>query len=168
MPLTPFHFGPSACIALPLKRYIDVPVFILANVAIDIEPLIVMNFHLSYPLHGMAHTFAGAAVIGICLGLIANWNKTHIQRLMEKMLRLQYAASLKKYILSGILGCWLHVLLDSPLYTDIKPFSPFSDLNPLFGAVQGSMVYKVCAYAFIPAIFFYILFVIWESKRSAG
>ena len=168
MPFTPLHFGPSATISLPLKRYIDVPVFILSNVAIDIEPLIVMNFHLSYPLHGMAHTFAGAAVIGICLGLIAHWNKTHIKHLMEKIFRLEYAASLKKYVISGILGCWLHVLLDSPLYADIKPFSPFSDLNPLFGIVHGNLVYKVCAYAFIPAIFFYILFVIWESKRSAG
>jgi hypothetical protein len=40
MPFTPCHFGPSACIALPLNRWIDLPVFLLANVAIDIEPLL--------------------------------------------------------------------------------------------------------------------------------
>ncbi len=39
MPFTPFHFGPSAVIALPLNRYIDIPTFLLANIAVDIEPI---------------------------------------------------------------------------------------------------------------------------------
>ena len=44
MPFTPFHFGAHACIAIPLRKIIDIPVFILSNIIIDIEPLIVMIF----------------------------------------------------------------------------------------------------------------------------
>ena len=62
MPFTPFHFGPSATIAFPLRGKIDIPVFILANVAIGIEPLTVMILNLSYPLHGYAHSFLGGGL----------------------------------------------------------------------------------------------------------
>ncbi|GAH08444.1 unnamed protein product, partial [marine sediment metagenome] len=34
------------CIALPLRKYIDIPVFILANVAVDLEPLAVILFFI--------------------------------------------------------------------------------------------------------------------------
>ncbi len=36
MPVTPFHFGPSALIGLPLKRWIDIPVFVLANTNVQL------------------------------------------------------------------------------------------------------------------------------------
>ena len=52
------------------KRTIDIPSFIFANVAVDIEPLIVINFGLKYPLHGYAHTLGGALIIGSDLGMI--------------------------------------------------------------------------------------------------
>jgi len=166
MPFTPFHFGPSAFVSLPLKRYIDIPIFILANVAIDIEPLLVMTLDLAYPLHGFAHTFVGAAAVGVTIGIMANFAKNHLEHIMRKILRLVYQSSKKKYILSGILGSWFHVLLDTTLYTDIKPFYPFTDLNPFLGLIQDSLMYKICAYAFIPAIAAYILIVILEASKQ--
>ncbi|MHC4299546.1 MAG: hypothetical protein ACYS7Y_19890 [Planctomycetota bacterium] len=36
MPFTPYHFGPSGCVGLILRKWIDVPVFVLTNVIIDI------------------------------------------------------------------------------------------------------------------------------------
>ena len=71
MPFTPFHFGPSALIGLPLKRWIDIPVFVLANVVIDFEPLAVMVFRLDYPLHGYFHTLLIGGVLGLLWGLAA-------------------------------------------------------------------------------------------------
>lgn len=165
MPFTPFHFGPSACLSLPLRRYIDVPVFILANVVIDTEPLLVMIFNFSYPLHGLAHTFAGAAIIGLCFGFTAFFAKEFIEPIMKKTLRLRYTASLKKYTTSAILGSWFHVLLDSPLYIDIRPFYPFSDINPFLGIIRGDLMYKICAYAFIPAMVVYVLMVIFDHRK---
>ncbi len=167
MPFTPFHFGPSCCIALPLNRYIDLPIFVFANVAIDIEPLIVMVFNLTYPLHGYAHTLLGATAIGILCGVLGNYAKNPLSFIMEKKLRLSYKNSFNKYVISGVLGTWLHVLLDSPLYTDIMPLYPFSRNNPLFGSIQSSAMYKYCALAYIPAVILYLLFVTIENKRKS-
>ena len=66
MPFTPYHFGPHATVALPLHRYLDVFVFIGANVVVDLEPLLVLTFHLNYPMHGYCHTL----LIGGLLGLL--------------------------------------------------------------------------------------------------
>lgn len=166
MPFTPFHFGPSACISLPLNRYIDFPLFMLANVAIDFEPLVVMVFDLSYPLHGLAHTFVGATVVGLFCGVLANYAREPLTDLMKKILRLPYSSSLKKYVLSGIIGTWFHILLDSPLYTDIKPFYPFSNSNPLLGRIQSDTMYSYSAKAFIPAIALYLLAITIEYKKK--
>ena len=70
MPFTPYHFGPHATVALPLHRYLDVFVFVGANVVVDLEPLLVLTFHLNYPLHGYCHTLAvnvPVTVGGICV-----------------------------------------------------------------------------------------------------
>ena len=41
MPFTPYHFGPSGFFGLALKKWIDLPVFLLANVIIDVEVLLI-------------------------------------------------------------------------------------------------------------------------------
>ncbi len=166
MPFTPFHFGPSACISLPLNRYIDFPVFVLANVAIDIEPLTVMIFDLSYPLHGLAHTFLGATIVGICLAIIAHNARGTLTGIMKKILRLPYSPCCKKYVFSGILGSWFHILLDSPLYTDIKPFHPFSNSNPLLETIETNTLYNYCAMSFLPAFALYLTTVFIEYKKK--
>ena len=68
MPFTPFHFGPHASVAFPLNRWIDIPVFLAANIAVDMEPFIVMNWSLDYPLHGYCHTLLFGGLIGVLLG----------------------------------------------------------------------------------------------------
>jgi hypothetical protein len=57
MPFTPYHFGPHPCVALPLNRYIDIAVFIGANIMIELEPILVLTFKPNYPLQGYCHTF---------------------------------------------------------------------------------------------------------------
>ena len=71
MPFTPYHFGPAAVVSLPLKKKIDIPVFILVNVVIDIEPLIVLIFKPEYPVHGYAHTLLFSLIIGTVFGFVA-------------------------------------------------------------------------------------------------
>ena len=164
MPFTPFHFGPSACVALPLNRYIDLPVFLLANVAVDIEPLLVMMFNLSYPLHGYAHTLVGAALVGLAWGGIAYGLRGLLTVLMTKGLHLAYSPSRSRMLMSGVLGAWFHVALDAPLYTDIRPFWPLSG-NPLLGMIESDAMYAICAYSFIPAVLFYLVIVYVRNGR---
>lgn len=68
MPFTPFHFGPSLGFGLPLKKYVHVPTFAVANVILDVEPFLALVLGLNYPLHGYVHTFLIAFFIGIFLG----------------------------------------------------------------------------------------------------
>ena len=56
---------------------------------------------------------------------------------------------------SGMLGAWMHILFDMPLYQDIKPIYPLS-ANPLFGIVSARAVYGTCALLFLPALVIYL------------
>lgn len=154
MPFTPFHFGPNASIALPAHKYIDVVAFTFVSIAIDIEPLLVMIFNPNYPLHGIAHSFLGATFIGIIWGLIVfcNWNS--VGKFM-KYIRLPYATTIKKAIVSGIFGSWFHVLLDAPIYPDIKPFYPMP-INPFYGLIDIPRMYLICTICFILAFSIYV------------
>jgi membrane-bound metal-dependent hydrolase YbcI (DUF457 family) len=108
----------------------------------------------------------GATILGICIGGVAHQSRGILSSIMKKLLKLPYSPSLKKYMLSGILGTWFHVVLDSPLYTDIKPFYPYTNSNPLYGTIEIGTMYKYCALAFIPAFAFYLLTVFIELKRQ--
>lgn len=164
MPFTPFHFGLHTCVALPLQRYIDVPLFVGANVAIDIEPLLVMVYGFDYPLHGYCHTFLFGSLVGLLLGPIAFPFRKRIGRVMSQ-LRLPYSTNLLKMAISGILGAWMHILFDMPLYQDIKPFYPLS-ANPLYDIVSAKAVYGTCALLFLPALVIYLYMVFVRRIRT--
>jgi len=155
MPFTPYHFGPHGCVGLVFKRYLDLPVFLLANVAVDLEPLAVMVFGLSYPLHGYFHTFLFGTFVGIGWAWVA-YPFRDVIKLVMNAFRLRYSTTLIKMIVSGVLGAWLHVLFDAPLYRDIRPFFPW-EANPLYDIVSMSAVYRFCAICFISAIVLYVL-----------
>lgn len=159
MPFTPFHFGPHACIALPLQRFIDVPIFISANIAIDIEPLLVMVNGFDHPLHGYCHTFLFGSLVGLLLGLVAFRFRELIRKAMT-LLRLPYSTNLLKMAVSGIIGAWMHILFDMPLYHDIKPFYPLSAANPLYAIVSEGSVYGTCALFFLPALMIYLYMIL--------
>jgi len=158
MPFTPFHFGPHATVALPLRKYIDVPVFIGANIIVDVEPLLVMTFNLDYPLHGYCHTFLIGGLLGFTWGVVAHPFRGHIRKVMT-LLRLPYSTSLWKMAVSGMLGVWLHVLFDAPIYYEMKPLYPLG-WNPFLGTPETGTVYMVSALCFVPALVMYYVMVV--------
>ena len=166
MPFTPYHFGPSGFVGLALRKWIDIPVFVLANVVIDLEPLAVILFDLNYPKHGYFHTFLVGAVIALVWGLIAYWGKSILQRLM-KLFHLSYETNFRKMLLSAILGIWFHILLDGQLYTDIQPFWPLK-ANPLYGLLSYNTIYLICKISFLPAIVLYIIAVASYIRKNKG
>jgi hypothetical protein len=155
MPFTPYHFGPHSCLALPLGKYLDVPAFVLANVIVDLEPLLVMSFRLDYPHHGYLHTFLIGSIAGLAWGLFAYGLKDIIKLFMQ-YIRIPYQPTLFKTLTSAVLGIWLHVAFDGMIYTDIKSFFPIL-ANPLHGLMTSASLYQLCALAFIPAALLYIL-----------
>jgi len=143
VPFTPFHFGPGFLVGLPISRKIDLAAFLLANVVIDLEPLSVMVFKWDYPLHGYFHTILLSPVVAGITFLICTLLKRPILAVMN-WLRLSSCCSRSNIYLSALTGAWLHVLLDAPLYHDIKPFYPFQT-NPLLGIASSETIYAFCS-----------------------
>jgi len=132
MPFTPFHLGPGLGLGLPLRKHIHAPTFILASIIIDVEPFLVISLKPEYPLHGHLHTFLAALIVGLILGCVMYLLEEDLRALYRKLLlEGEKDLDLRRFIIAGILGIELHVLLDSPLYEDIKPLYPLT-INPLY------------------------------------
>jgi membrane-bound metal-dependent hydrolase YbcI (DUF457 family) len=163
MPVTPFHFGPSALIGLPLKRWIDIPVFVLANVVVDFEPLAVMVFRLDYPLHRYFHTFLIGGIVGLLWGLAA-YPFRPVWRFLMELVGLPYQPTLPKMMISGMLGIWLHVIIDSMYHNSMNPFFPITG-NPFYGIISYSLVVSVCKISMVAALVIYAFLALYNLGK---
>jgi hypothetical protein len=166
MPFTPFHLGPALGFGLPLRKYLHVPTFLVASILVDVEPFLVLSLGLDYPLHGYLHTFIVAFILGLALGY-EMFLSERISRSLYKTLILESNATpkLKSFIVAGVLGTMLHVLLDSPLYDDIRPFYPLL-ANPLYHLASSSEVYGFCMWVGILGIVFYFGLLLFSVYRG--
>jgi membrane-bound metal-dependent hydrolase YbcI (DUF457 family) len=132
MPFTPFHLGPALAVGLPLRRrYLHVPTFIVGNVIVDVEGLLVVAFGFNYPLHGYLHTFLLATVVGVLLGFLMFKLEKPMQPIYRKIqLEPNRTLKLKSFLLAGVFGAMLHVGFDALLYFEMTPFFPLTT-NPL-------------------------------------
>lgn len=168
MPFTPYHLGPALGLGLPLRKYMHLPTFILANVIVDVEPFLVFVYGLRYPLHGYLHTFFLAFFVGLAIG--------YTMFLLERLLHPIYKVfllepddrlRLRSFMVAGVLGTMLHVLLDSPLYDDIHPFYPLT-INPLYNPTLSAEVYGICVWMGIFGIIYYaglLIFLAYKKRR---
>jgi len=154
MPYTPFHLGPALFIGLLLFPILDLPTFIIANVIVDIEPFLVILFQLDYPLHGYFHSYLGGTIIAVILAVVMFLIKDYMQVVMN-VFKLYQKSSFKQILSTSLLGVYLHISLDSPLYLDIKPFWPL-DFNPLYGVGSGFEIYGICSICFLIAFILYV------------
>jgi len=123
MPVTPYHFGPSGFIGLVFRKWLDFPVFVLANVIVDVEVLVVMLFNLGWPRHRYCHTLLIGAAVGALWGLAAYPLRNLFKKIMQ-LFHIPYKTSLPKMVISGILGLWLHILIDGAYHFDVKILWP--------------------------------------------
>jgi membrane-bound metal-dependent hydrolase YbcI (DUF457 family) len=154
MPFTPYHFGPSGFIGLTLRKWIDIPVFVLANVVVDIEVLVIMLFNLGEPSHRYFHTLLIGAIVGGLWGVAAYRLQPLFKKIMQ-LFRIPYKADLRKMVVSGILGVWLHVLIDATYHSDVKIFWPHKTIS-LWRVcrrhVSAKQIEAICAAFFIAAV----------------
>jgi hypothetical protein len=157
LPFTPFHLGPGLGLGLPLRKHIHVPTFILANVIVDVEPFLVLLFGLRYPLHGYLHTFLLAFPIGLALGCITYLFERFLKP-FYKIILLETDVDLgfKSFIIAGVFGTELHVLLDAPLYGDIEPLYPII-ANPLHNPSLAPEIYGLCVWMGVFGIVYYFM-----------
>ncbi len=114
-------------------------------------------FGLKYPLHGYLHTFLLAMAVGIALGLAMFILERFFQPVYKTLLlETNSKPRLGAFVIAGVLGTMLHVLLDSPLYTDIQPLYPFTTANPMLSAASSANVYTVSTWSGVLGITFYV------------
>ncbi|MCK9604693.1 MAG: hypothetical protein M0R66_10080 [Candidatus Omnitrophica bacterium] len=154
MPNTILHFAPNATLAFLLVRYVDFPVFILINVVINFEAYVVILLRLNYPQHGYLHTFLIGTLAGVLTAIVLYLWRDKLKKLMG-FLRLGYETTFKKMLFTAIIGVWLHIVLDMPVYADMKPFFP-SEANPLYGVISPFRMDVFCVVFFIPAFILYL------------
>lgn len=153
MPFTFFHLGPGLFFGFLLFRYINFPTFLIANIIPDIEPFLVLLLNLDQPLHGLSHSFAGGSIVAIILVLLMSKLDKYIQDLAG-IFKLRQDFSTKSIWIASFSGIYLHILFDSPLYRDIKPFYPFG-FKPFFGIVSGLDIYILCTLLFVAGVLMY-------------
>ena len=143
MPITPFHFGPGAALHALAPKKVSFLAFCAANVLIDVEPLYFMVTH-QYPLHRFFHTYIGASLIlvaTLALFVSARWLASVLW--VPNLLKWKELA-LVPVVIGAAAGAYSHIVLDSLMHSDITPFAPFSDANPLLRAVSLSTLHWSC------------------------
>ena len=166
MPFTPFHLGPALGLGLPLRRYLHVPTFLVASVIVDVEPLLVLILGLRYPLHGYLHTFLFASLTGLAFGYVM-FSLDGFLNPVYRALRLVADGSQdrKAFLVTGVLGTAFHVLLDSPLYGDIRPLFPLA-LNPFYNPRLSYAVYTFCIWTGIIGIIWYLGLIVYPFVKK--
>jgi membrane-bound metal-dependent hydrolase YbcI (DUF457 family) len=157
MPFTPFHLGPGLLISLTFLSFIDIPTFLITSVIIDFEPFLVLILYLNYPLHGFFHSFLGGFIVAVLLSMVMSKIRRYFTPLLT-FFKIEQSISFKKILFSSICAIFLHILLDSPIYLDIRPFFPF-EFNPFYRStfMPGLIEYLICAWCFVGAILVYII-----------
>lgn len=164
MPFTAYHFGPSGFVGLVFKRLIDLPVFVLANVAIDVEVLILYVLGLGWPHHRYCHTFLFSPFVGAGLAIVA-WPMRNFLKKIMSAVHLTYGTSFKKRLVWAILGCWFHVFIDSFDHWDVEPFWPYSK-NPFFGIITDSQIKIICLAFWVAAFILWVFQLRFAKRRS--
>ena len=166
MPFTPYHLGPALFIGLLFLDFIDFPTFLVASVIVDVEPFLVLTFNLDYPLHGFFHSFLGGTLLAVPLALIMYKIRGRLSPVMS-FFKLDQKISFKRILAASLSGVYIHILLDSRMYTDIQPFYP-SSYNPLLttGVLAGLDSYVLGIWSFFGAAIIYAirLFLFWRKR----
>lgn len=144
MPFTPFHFGPAALVHSGAPKYVSFLAFCGANVLVDVEPLYFMLTH-QQPIHRFFHSYVGATVAGLIVVVLFALVRRFAMPMLQ-VLRLDNL-SMRAVSLGAFAGTYSHVLLDSLMHADMRPLAPFSDDNPLMGAVSFSALHWFCLLA---------------------
>ncbi|MCK5566183.1 MAG: metal-dependent hydrolase [Planctomycetes bacterium] len=162
MPYPVYHLGVSGFFGLALRRFLDLPVLLLVNIPIDLEVLFASGRPASHHRHWHFHTLLVGGLIGTAVGLLV-YHIRPVRKLITwtmNKLRIPYQPVRWKMVLSGILGVWLHVVLDAIYHYDVQLFWPLKARNlqrPLWRLVTAQQEEYICIALSIAAAILYIL-----------
>ena len=143
--------GPGLAIKAVAGRHFSLLAFAVAQVAMDIEPLIGM-IRGSAVLHGLTHTYLGATAIAlVAAGITPLIGRPILRRWNQELrcYRLGWLSSSEtmetRPVLTGaVVGTLSHIALDSFMHADIQPLLPWSKGNDLLGLISISSLHQLC------------------------
>jgi len=159
MPFTPFHLGAALIVKPAAQRNFSVLSFGLAQLAMDIEPMVGM-IRNSDVLHGPSHTVIGALFIAfivawmapsICNLILRRYN-LEVRFLGLEWLQEPDSVTRTAVMTGAFFGTLSHIILDSLMHFDIHPLAPFSDANPLLNRVSVDGLYQLCTVAVLVGV----------------
>jgi membrane-bound metal-dependent hydrolase YbcI (DUF457 family) len=165
MPITPFHIIAAAPIKAIIPRHFSWSIFALTNIFIDLEPITYFVF-TGIPSHKFFHSILGATLLGLicaiyfrklCGNYIMKWNK-NLHPIDRSWLEVRNSkVNLFEALLGGLIGAWSHLVLDSMMHHDIKPFWPFLSENIFLGLLSSNSILYSCVGFFIIGIVIFII-----------
>lgn len=129
MPFTPFHLGPALLLGALFPRRLDPPTLLAASVLVDVRAALVVYGPLGGPVHGVLTTFLGGAAVALLVAAATTSLPRSVQTLLDHV-RLRAIFGWRPVVAAAFVGVYSHVVLDSVLYADARPFFPL-DRNPL-------------------------------------
>lgn len=149
MPFTPFHMGPGLAFKGVLGRRMSIVVFGWSQIVIDVQPGIAL-LRNDLIIHGWTHTLLGAFPIGILAGLSFYFGNTLFQRWSPTRALLQKLGltdcSWRVVWTSSFVGTYSHILLDSLMHLDMRPWYPYVKTQPLLALMSDPQVYWLCVW----------------------
>jgi len=141
---------------LLLFRYIDFPTFLVASVIVDVEPILALAF-LNYPLHGFFHSFLGGTLAAFLLVAVMSRVRESFSPLLS-FFKLEQKFSFKSILPASLSGIYIHILLDSRMHPDVRPFYPL-DLNPFLSKsiLVGLEIDMLCLWCFMGGAIIYMI-----------
>ena len=151
MPFTPLHLGPGLAIKLIAGRHFSLLSFGLAQIAMDIEPLLGL-LRGAARLHGPTHTYLAAfGIAAVTAGLTPLLGRPVLRRWNQELMWVRLATltvpesfTLGAVVVGAVLGTVSHVLLDSVMHADMTPWMPWSSANPWLGLVSVRTLHQFC------------------------
>ena len=133
------------------------------QVAIDVESA----YHLyraEWPVHHEFHSLALATVAGTLVAVAVMFLGRHVRLPGGASLRAE--ALPNPALLGGLLGGLSHPLIDAIMHSDLRPFWPLSDKNPLLNLVELPTLHIACiASGIIGAAVIAVRLRRWRSAR---
>jgi hypothetical protein len=156
VPITPFHFGPGALVAVASRSSVSFLAFAATNVLIDVESL--YNMVTAQPrVHTFFHTYIGSTIAAALVVLAFIPCRWLARRFPAWPLLGWRRLSVAAVLLGSLVGAWSHVLFDSVMHRDITPLAPFSIANPLYQLVSLRVLHLVCVIAGALGVVWYLL-----------
>jgi membrane-bound metal-dependent hydrolase YbcI (DUF457 family) len=165
VPVTTYHLGPGILVKALLRGSFSLMVFAWTQLVMDVQPVVVAMTGKGQP-HGFTHTYVGATLLAVLSGFTGKYLADLVLRLVPAARRAVMSVPWRVAFISGFIGAYSHVLIDSVVHPEMQPFAPFSAANSLAGVLSGSALQSLCVYSGLVGTVLYFAVTYLQSRRG--